>query len=61
MGVLGYRKARATGTQVLLLERMRIAAVCLPMLAILKLMAWSERHTQTPRKDASDLFLVHHV
>jgi len=28
------------------------------MLALLKLMAWSERHTYAPRKDASDLFLV---
>jgi len=28
------------------------------MLAILKLLAWSERHTYTPRKDASDLFLI---
>ena len=28
------------------------------MLAILKLMAWSERHTNAPRKDANDLFLV---
>lgn len=30
------------------------------MLAILKLLAWSERHTYTPRKDASDLFLIDH-
>lgn len=58
MGVLGYREARATATQVLLPKKMTVATVCLPMLAILKLMAWSERHTYTPRKDASDLFLV---
>ena len=58
MGVLGYREARATATQVLLPEKMPVATVCLPMLAILKLMAWSERHTYTPQKDASDLFLV---
>jgi predicted nucleotidyltransferase len=58
MGVLGYREARATATQVLLPDKMPVATVCLPMLAILKLMAWSERHTYTPRKDASDLFLV---
>lgn len=58
MGVLGYREARATATQVLLPDKMPVATVCPPMLAILKLMAWSERHTYTPRKDASDLFLV---
>jgi predicted nucleotidyltransferase len=37
---------------------MTVATVCLPMLAVLKLIAWSERHTYTLRKDASDLFLV---
>ncbi len=58
MGVLGYREARATATQILLPDKMSVATVCLPMLAILKLMAWSERHSYTPRKDASDLFLV---
>jgi len=58
MGVLGYREARATPTQVLLPDKMPVATVCLPMLTILKLMAWSDRHTHTPRKDASDLFLV---
>lgn len=58
MGVLGYREARATATQIVLPDKMPAATVCLPMLAILKLMAWSERHTYTPQKDASDLFLV---
>ena len=58
MGVLGYREARATATQILLPDKMPVSTVCLPMLVILKLMAWSERHTYTPRKDASDLFLV---
>lgn len=58
MGVLGYREARATATQIQLPGNMPVATVCLPMLAILKLMAWSERHTYTPRKDANDLFLV---
>jgi predicted nucleotidyltransferase len=58
MGVLGYREARATATQVLLPDKTPVSTVCLPMLAILKLMAWAERHTYTPRKDASDLILV---
>ena len=30
----------------------------LPMLAILKVIAWSERHTTAPRKDAADLLLI---
>ena len=58
MGVLGYREARATAIEIMLPDRQSVATVCLPMLAILKLMAWSERHTYTPKKDASDLFLV---
>lgn len=28
------------------------------MLAVLKLLAWSERHLAAPRKDATDLFLI---
>lgn len=58
MGVLGYREARATAIEIELPDGESVATVCLPMLAILKLMAWSERHTYTPRKDANDLFLI---
>ncbi len=58
MGVLGFLEARATAIEIQLPAKMAVATVCLPMLAVLKLMAWSERHTYAPRKDASDLFLV---
>ena len=58
MGVLGYAEARASAVDIQLPDKQSVATVCLPMLAILKLMAWSERHTYTPRKDASDLFLI---
>lgn len=58
MGVLGYKEARETATKMTLPDGLSVATVCLPMLAILKLLAWSERHTYTPRKDASDLFLI---
>lgn len=58
MGVLGYGEARATAVEVVLPDKQSVATVCLSMLAILKLMAWSERHTYTPKKDASDLFLI---
>ncbi len=58
MGVLGFTEARATAIEIQLPDKVAVATVCLPMLAILKLMAWSERHTYAPQKDASDLFLV---
>jgi predicted nucleotidyltransferase len=58
MGVLGFTEARATAIEIQLPGKTPVATVCLPMLAILKLMAWSERHTYAPQKDASDLFLV---
>jgi predicted nucleotidyltransferase len=58
MGVLGYTEAGETATQILLPDKMPVATVSLAMLAILKLMAWSERHTYAPRKDAGDLFLI---
>ncbi len=58
MGVLGYSEARATAVRILLPAEVTVATVCLPMLAVLKLLAWYERHTYTPRKDASDLLLV---
>ena len=58
MSVLGYREARATAVELLLPRGQRIPTVSLPMLAILKVIAWSERHTTHPRKDASDLLLV---
>ena len=56
--MLGFTEARATAIEIQLPGKMSVTTVCLPMLAILKLMAWSERHTYAPRKDASDLFLV---
>ncbi|CAN5247210.1 hypothetical protein BH24PSE2_BH24PSE2_20620 [soil metagenome] len=58
MGVLGYREAQNTAVEIILPDRQTIATVSLPMLAILKLLAWSERHLRSPRKDASDLFLI---
>lgn len=58
MSVLGYREAHATGVELLLPGGQRIRAVSLPMLATLKVIAWAERHTTQPRKDAADLFLV---
>jgi len=58
MGVLGFKEAGATAIEIQLPGKTPVATVCLPMLAILKLMAWSERHTYAPQKDSNDLFLV---
>ena len=58
MGVLGYREALATAIELVLPKSQCVLTVSLPMLAILKLLAWSERHVVAPRKDASDLFLI---
>lgn len=58
MTVAGYREAQASAIDVLLPGGQRVFVVSLPMLVILKVIAWSERHTMAPRKDAADLLLI---
>jgi predicted nucleotidyltransferase len=58
MTVIGYREALTSAIDVKLPENQRILVVSLPMLAVLKIVAWSERHTAAPRKDATDLLLI---
>jgi predicted nucleotidyltransferase len=58
MTVVGYREALASAIDVRLPENQRVLVVSLPMLAVLKLVAWSERHSAVPRKDATDLLLI---
>lgn len=58
MSVLGYQEARATALEIVLPEGQRISTVSLPMLAVMKLVAWADRHVAQPRKDASDLVLI---
>jgi predicted nucleotidyltransferase len=58
MTVLGYREARASAIDVLLPQAQQALVVSLPMLAVLKVLAWSERHTVAPRRDAADLLLI---
>jgi predicted nucleotidyltransferase len=58
MTVAGYREAQASAVDVLLPAGQRVLVVSLPMLVILKVIAWSERHTMAPRKDAADLLLI---
>ena len=58
MGVLGFREAYETAIELMLPASRRISTASLPMLAVLKLLAWSEQHLATPRKDATDLFFI---
>ena len=58
VGIMGYGEALATSVEVLLPKSQRVAVASLPMQIVLKLIAWSERHTRVPGKDASDLFLI---
>lgn len=58
MGMLGYREANASAIRVVLPQRQPLRLVSLPMLAVLKLLAWQDRHLLAPRKDATDLMLI---
>jgi len=58
MGVLGYREARESAVRISLPQEQTLLTVSLPMLVVLKLLTWSDRHKRAPQKDASDLFLV---
>ncbi|MDH3637477.1 MAG: hypothetical protein OES09_03330, partial [Gammaproteobacteria bacterium] len=58
MSVSGYHEARASAVELLLPQEQTLLTVSLPMLAVLKLFAWSDRHTRAPRKDAADIFLI---
>jgi predicted nucleotidyltransferase len=58
MTVVGFREALASATDVILPEGQRVFVVSLPMLAVLKVIAWSDRHLTSPRKDAADLLLI---
>ena len=58
MSVLGYREAIETAVDVMLPGSVRVSTVSIPMLAVLKLIAWSQRHVLAPAKDAGDFFLI---
>jgi predicted nucleotidyltransferase len=58
MSVLGFEEAMKSSVDALLPSGQQVAVVSLPMLAVLKILAWSERRTIEPRKDASDLMLI---
>ena len=58
MKVLGYREALAAAIKVRMPGDFEVNVVSLPALAIMKLVAWTERRHIAPRKDAYDLWLL---
>lgn len=58
MSVIGYAEANAATEEVILPGKVPLAVITIPMLALLKLFAWEDRHRAMPRKDASDLLFV---
>lgn len=58
MKVLGYAEAHATAIPVALPLNQTVQVVSLPMLAVLKVLAWKDRHRATQGKDAVDLALI---
>lgn len=58
MNVFGFAEALETAQMVSLPSAVQVRVVTLPALALLKIVAWTERHLASPRKDAVDLMLV---
>jgi len=58
MVVLGYAEAHDAATVMALPNDQHVRVVSLPMLAILKVLAWKDRHRRTHGKDAVDLALI---
>ena len=58
MAVIGYAEAAARAMPLALPRHQPVLAVSLPMLAVLKLLAWKDRHRFTQGKDAQDLQLI---
>jgi predicted nucleotidyltransferase len=58
MDVFGFREALSTADTVLLPRNVTIKIVSLPALALLKFVAWHDRHRRAPGKDAADLNLI---
>jgi len=58
MDVFGFREALEAAQRVLFPEQVEALVVSLPALALLKIVAWQDRHYRAPRKDALDLMLI---
>jgi len=58
MNVVGFSEALRTANRVELPFGQSVLVVCLPMLLLLKLMAWRDRHVRRPGVDAGDILLI---
>jgi len=58
MDVFGFQESVAKAEDVMLPGNIKIQIVCLPALALLKIVAWEDRHRRSPGKDAADLMLI---
>ena len=58
MDVFGFQESVASAETALLPAKVEISMVALPALALLKLVAWEDRHRRAPGKDAADLSLI---
>jgi predicted nucleotidyltransferase len=58
MNVFGFREAFAAAQQIRLPKEVEALVVSLPALALLKIVAWQDRHYLVPHKDAQDLALI---
>jgi predicted nucleotidyltransferase len=57
MNVAGFSEARASASMVQIAADLVVPVASLPSLAVLKLIAWHDRHRETP-KDATDFLLI---
>lgn len=58
MDAFGFQESVASAETVLLPANVEVAIVGLPALALLKIVAWEDRHRRSPGKDAADLDLI---
>lgn len=58
MDVYGFQESLKTAKQVLLPVNVTVSIVSLPAFALLKIVAWEDRHRRYPIKDATDLNLI---
>ena len=58
MDVFGFSEALESADTAVLPGNAKIQVVSLPALALLKIVAWEDRHQRSPGKDAADLMLI---
>lgn len=58
MDVFGFKEALAQAVFVQFPQGVRASVASLPALALLKFVAWDDRHYREPRKDAHDLMII---